>query len=168
MNRNPSKIGTFCLVLLTSIAFQGCSSPTRIINDQSSTLTINPETIYQQGMKYSLGKNRDDAKAFLFLRRAAQQGHLQATYALAWIYLDGRGTPPNPEQAAKLFTSAAKKGNANSQYMLSTLYAQGRGLPRDGAASIYWLQQAAQNGQQEAKKSLGNILLPPKIISPKR
>lgn len=159
----------FCLTFWMLLAFQGCSSQSRAIPPTADQL--DPETLYQQGMNYGLardGKERDDEKAFLLLRRAAQRGHLQATYALAWVYLDGRGTPPNPEQAARLFTEAAQKEHADSQYMLSVLYVQGRGLPKDSAASIHWLQKAAANGHKEAQNILDKLSFSPQSITPKQ
>jgi TPR repeat protein len=167
MNSKLSIFTNACLTLYMLIALQGCSTQPHIVNDQTTSAQTDPEAAYQHGMQYGLAKEPDNEKAFLLLRRAAQQGHLQATYALAWLYLDGRGTPRNPEQAAKLFTVAAHKGHADSQYMLSVLYAQGRGLPIDKAASFYWLQQSAMNGQPEAKKSLGTVQLSPQSITSK-
>lgn len=165
---------TLILLLLSVLAtpgIQGCGS--LVVSDKVSTTIqdehiapepIDPETAYRQGMRYGLGSDgigRDETKAFHWLRQAAQQGHLKATHALAWLYLDGRGTPADPAEAAKLFTTAAQRGDAESQYILALLYAQGRGVAKDSATSMQWLQKAASRGHQGAKRMLSGLFQPP-------
>ncbi len=165
---------TFVLLLLPVLAtlgIQGCGSP--VVSDKVSTTIqdervapklIDPETAYRQGMRYGLGSDgigRDETEAFRWLRQAAQQGHIKATYALAWLYLDGRGTPADPAEAVRLFTTAAQRGDAESQYMLSVLYAQGRGVAKNSVTSMQWLQKAAASGHPEAKRILGSLFQPP-------
>lgn len=165
---------TLVLLLLPVLAtpgIQGCGSPV-VSGKGSATIQdeyidpgpIDPETDYRQGMRYGLGSDgigRDETKAFHRLSRAARQGHIKATYALAWLYLDGRGTPADPAEAATLFTTAARRGDAESQYMLSLLYAQGRGVAKDSSISMQWLQKAARSGHQEAKRVLSSLFQPP-------
>ena len=159
------------LPVLATLGIQGCGSP--VVSDKVSTTIqdervdpklIDPETAYRQGMRYGLGSDgigRDETEAFRWLRQAAQQGHIKATYALAWLYLDGRGTPADPAEAARLFTTAAQRGDAESQYMLSLLHAQGRGVAKDSVTSLQWLQKAAASGHPEAKRILDNLFRPP-------
>ncbi len=159
------------LPVLATLGVPGCGSAA--VSDKASTTVQqehidpkhqDPETAYRQGMRYGLGSDsvaRDDAKAFHWLRQAAQQGHLKATYALAWLYLDGRGTAADPAEAARLFAAAAQRGDAESQYMLALLYAQGRGVAKDSVASVQWLQKAADNGHQEATRILRNLFQSP-------
>lgn len=156
---------------MATSGIQGCSS--LAVSDEASTTIqdqridpepVDPETSYRQGTQYGLGSDgigRDEAKAFHWLRQAAQQGHLKATYALAWLYLDGRGTPADPAEAARLFTTAARRGDAESQYMLALLYAQGRGVAKDSATSMQWLQKAAGSGHPEATRVLRSLFQSP-------
>ena len=167
---------TFVLLLLpvaATLGIQGCGSP--IVSDKVSTSMqderiapkpMDPDSAYRQGMRYGLGSDgiaRDETAAFHWLRQAAQQGHIKATYALAWLYLDGRGTLADPAEAARLFTTGAQRGDAESQYMLSVLYAQGRGVAKNSVTSLQWLQKAAGGGHPQAKRILGGLFQPPGI-----
>lgn len=153
------------LLVLATTGVQSFGDP--VVSDSSTIAQSennDPDDAYRLGMKYGLGSDgldRDDAKALHLLKQARQQGHVKATYALAWLYLDGRGTPADPAEAAILFAIAANQGDTESQYMLAMLYAQGRGVVKDSVISLQWLSKAATGGHQEARKILSNLFQPP-------
>ena len=165
-----SSVLLLLLVLATPI-IQGCGGTLPSTLQSENLENMDAEAAYQLGMKYGIGGDgleRDDAKAFDLIRKAAQKGHLKATYALGWIYLDGRGTPAEPVSAAGFFTAAAEQGDADSQYMLFVLYSQGRGVEKDTNVAFQWLNKAIANGHPEAKRTFGSMFRSTPMETPEK
>ena len=96
------------------------------------------------GELYSNGEgvNRDDQKAVIWYKNAADRGDREAMLALAMMTMAGRGTPKDRETAAKLLAFSAKLGNPLAAYNLALLYIEGEVFPQDLSA-VELLQQAA-------------------------
>ncbi|MBR9651484.1 SEL1-like repeat protein [Thalassovita aquimarina] len=77
------------------------------------------------------------------LQQAAQSGSVDAQFALAVRYHNGRGVLQNFARAAKLFKIAAEQGHAGAQNRLGQYYYSGLGLSRDGGLALKWLAAAA-------------------------
>jgi soluble lytic murein transglycosylase-like protein len=67
------------------------------------------------------GVARDYAHALELYCSAARQGHADATYAIAWMYLNGRGVPHDDRVAAGWLKLAAERGNIYAPQMLHRL-----------------------------------------------
>ena len=65
------------------------------------------------------------------LRSAALAGNPGAEYELALRYAEGRGVPPNLEEAVHWFERAANHDLAPAQYRLGSLYEKGQGVKKD-------------------------------------
>jgi TPR repeat protein len=80
---------------------------------------------------YRKAAEQGDAEAVRWYRAATEQDDLEATSNLAMMYLQGRGTPGDLEQAFGLFQKAAEQGYAVAQNNLALMYANGQAVARD-------------------------------------
>lgn len=62
------------------------------------------------------GVAQDDAQAVRLMRKAATQGHRQATFGLGVMYAEGRGVPRNLEAAFALISAIASPDEEMTQY----------------------------------------------------
>jgi len=83
-----------------------------------------------------------DEEASRYFRAAAEIGLPDAQYALAEMYLKGRGVEEDAATAARLLREAAVKGHAGSCELLGALYRAGRGVPRIDEEAEEWYRQA--------------------------
>ena len=91
-------------------------------------------------------------------RIAAEQGHVEAQYALGFMYQEGRGVEYSLEKAAEWYRKAAEQGHALAQCRLGSMYAKGEGVEQSPESAIEWWTKAAEYGEASAKLCLGNRL----------
>lgn len=109
------------------------------------------------------GMPRDDAKAFYWVERAAQEGYYYAQVDLAEMYLEGRGTMRDPKAAAYWAHRAAEGagsvgGDGLSQTLLARMYYEGLGVEKDNANAVALCHLAIELGNGEAAELLNRIL----------
>ncbi len=68
------------------------------------------------------------AEAYKWLSKASDQGLVDAQVDLGDFYLEGRGIPINPAEAAQLYRTAAEKGNTDAEARLGWIYSHGLGV----------------------------------------
>lgn len=90
-----------------------------------------------------------------WFRKAAAQGHVQATHQMGKAYYGGVGVERNLETAAKYFEAAAEMGSAQGAYLIATRYNKGEGVPKDTAKTQKWMALAAERGNPSAQYILG-------------
>ena len=127
------------------------------------------------GAMYRLGQGvaQDNAESGRWLLMAAEQGHAEAQYSLATMYVKGwidpkstgdaaaaltaeeaksldaavfwyrSGTPAGHAEAAKWFHRAAERGLVVAQYRLGTMYMGGLAVRQDPVEAYKWLTIAA-------------------------
>jgi localization factor PodJL len=88
------------------------------------------------------------------LRSAALAGNPAAEYELALRYTEGRGVPPNLEEAVHWLERAANHGLAPAQYRLGSLYEKGQGVKKDLEAARRLYTAAANKGNGKAMHNL--------------
>jgi localization factor PodJL len=88
------------------------------------------------------------------LRSAALAGNPAAEYELALRYTEGRGVPPNLEEAVHWLERAANHGLAPAQYRLGSLYEKGQGVKKDLEAARRLYTAAAGKGNGKAMHNL--------------
>ena len=88
------------------------------------------------------------------LRSAALAGNPAAEYELALRYTEGRGVPPNLEEAVHWLERAANHGLAPAQYRLGSLYEKGQGVKKDIEAARRLYTAAANKGNGKAMHNL--------------
>jgi len=94
---------------------------------------------------YQLGKRvkSDKKKAIEWYTKAANQGHLEASYRLGLIYYKGiGGYKIDLKQAYKYISKAANGNHKRSQTHLAKMYDKGHGVTKNETLSDYWYDQA--------------------------
>ena len=117
------------------------------------------ESNTQLGVRYLLGRGvrQNDAQAFYYFHRAAQEDDPFAQNELAYLYASGKGTARNPAKAFKWYQKAADHGLASAQFNLGLLYLHGIGTSPDKALAKKWIQKSAAHGFEPASKMLTQL-----------
>lgn len=97
-------------------------------------------------------------QAVQWFTSAADQGHRDAQYHLAWLHLNGRGTAEDKLQAKKYFELAAQQGHIAAKYQLALLMEEGVGGPKVMTEVVRLLREAADAGHADAAKALARLL----------
>ena len=103
------------------------------------------------------GIRPDPAKAFEWLRMAAQQGNTDAEFQVARAYAEGDGVARDLAKAASWYARAAEDGHALAQFNLALMRERGDGGPRDEAAAQKLYDQAAKRGLVGAMRQLAAL-----------
>jgi len=116
----------------------------------------NIEAQYALGCAYGANEFGDSAenrvKSVLWLRKAADNGHVQACYSLA-MYYKGFDTQYT-DDAFWFFSKAADAGHAQAKYELAMCYYEGRGTTRDYEQAVDLFKQTC-NENPKANFYLG-------------
>ena len=91
----------------------------------------------------------DDLEA---LRKAAEQGDVDAQFSLGFMYADGEGVPEDDAEAVRWYQKAAEQGHAEAQINLGVMYGTGEGVPEDQVLAYAWFSMAAAQGNESAKQ----------------
>jgi TPR repeat protein len=108
----------------------------------------------------------DPRQATLWYRKAAEQGHALAQFALGLRHDSGHGAERDYEAAHFWYLCAARQGHARAQFNLGVMYAAGQGVPSDLVEAYAWLHRAGAAGvlpaagyQQRVAARMGPALL---------
>ena len=107
--------------------------------------------------RHGNGVTQDYARATLWYRKAAEQGHLGAQVNLALMYFDGLGVPQDDVEAAVWRRKSADQGDPSSQFNLGSMYRNGRGVPQDDGKAAEWYCKAAEEGHAPAQYHLAGL-----------
>jgi localization factor PodJL len=88
------------------------------------------------------------------LRAAAIAGDTAAEFEVAVRFAQGRGVPPDQQQAAHWFALAAEQGLAPAQFRLGGFYEKGIGVKKDLAEARTLYLSAAAKGNGKAMHNL--------------
>lgn len=94
---------------------------------------------------------KDWNQTFQWMRKAAEEGNVDAQKDLAFLYKTGEGTPTNYDKAIYWYKRAADNGNVYAKYEIGSIYA---GKLNDYSKGFPWFLQAAKEGDEEAKYAL--------------
>lgn len=110
------------------------------------------------GELYAKGKNYNfrpyEEKSLAWYRKAAEQGHAGAQFAVGEACRNGSGTELDRVAAAGWYRKAAEQGHAEAQYRLALMYHDGNDIPRDKDEALRWYRKAAEQGHAEAQYRL--------------
>ena len=84
------------------------------------------------------------------LRRAAEQGDLDAQWEVGQAYLVGEGVAPDIAETVRWYRRAAEGGHRGAQWDLGEYY-----RARDPAEAVRWYRLAAEQGTTAAQFTLG-------------
>jgi len=113
--------------------------------------------LYTEGVECYNTKNYN--RAFLRFRSASLEGHIQAQFECAGMYLKGIGTKKKPYMAKSWYEKAAEKGHAGAQAELALLYYNGKEIKQDYAKAFDWFQKSAAQGNDMAQYGLALMYL---------
>jgi TPR repeat protein len=91
------------------------------------------------------------------IRRAAEQGDVNAQNDLGNRYYSGDGVKEDYVEAGNWYRKAAGQGNAAAQRSLGLLYHVGLGVEKDYAEAVKWYRKAAEQGHANAQFNLGDM-----------
>jgi TPR repeat protein len=112
---------------------------------------------YSGAQATSLKSLRDDAEAFRWYRRAADQKNAFAEYVVGDAYLNGTGVSKDVGAAIPWFRRSADQGNFQAQTGLGWCYENGLGVGKDLGQARRWYQLAANQGWWQAKNALARV-----------
>lgn len=117
-------------------------SPAAIITSQPEVRDARAQR--DLGLRYLNGDGvaKNDVAAFMWIRRAAEQG---------------RGVAQDHNEAVKWFRKAAEQGDASAQYNLGVAYARGDGVEKNEAEALKWIRTAAKEGDLSARNTLQQL-----------
>lgn len=103
----------------------------------------------------------EPAAALQWLRRAAEEGYLQAQTDLGGLYLSGGRNglvKPDPAEAFKWFRAASEQGSKEAHLFMGMLLFDGQGIAKDEPAALEHWRIAADADIAEAQFRLGRVL----------
>jgi len=103
------------------------------------------------------GAPRDDARAAVLFRTAADAGNAEAQHQLATLYLRGEGVERNFDEALRLLRLSAEQNYPPALLSLGFRYYNGNeGVAQDFAEAFRWFTLAAEHeGMPQAKYLIG-------------
>lgn len=90
-----------------------------------------------------------------WLRKAAEQNHAHAQFALGISYLTGRGVAKDEAEAVKWWRKAAAQNLPYAQFELGGCYYNGRGMATNYVEAVKWYRKAAAQNFPPAQCWLG-------------
>lgn len=102
----------------------------------------------------ALGEGEAELSLYIGL---ADSGDEIAMCALAELYLEGRITKRNPEEAIRILTRAAAGGNSKAYVSLGRMYATGTDVKYDLNAALECFETAKRLGSVEAVECIGDV-----------
>ncbi|KUF95439.1 hypothetical protein AM588_10007776 [Phytophthora nicotianae] len=122
-------------------------------------------TLFQKAL--GIGVPQNNATAFKYLQEAVNEGNTAAQNELAHLYLLGKGTERDEEEAVALFKAAAKQGSMEAFYNLGVLHMRGGGSTGAVLATEHpeyevahgYFQVAAHQGHTISSHKLGQMSL---------
>lgn len=126
------------------------SSRNRTVAHSSSKQSYSAYEMYMKGV--SLYEKGNYKEAIVWYTKAAKQGYVDAESELAFIYLNGEGTPVNKSEAIKWLQKAGEHGDALSQYTLGCLYTNGDGVATNLTESQKWFNKASPKFYDAARE----------------
>jgi len=88
---------------------------------------------------------RSDAnigEAAVWMKKAANLGHVEAQVELARLYRIGLGVPQDPGKMVKWYEVAAGQGHVGAQLLVADAYAFGQGVQQNFVQAYVWYQIA--------------------------
>lgn len=118
----------------------------------------NSDAQYDLAMCYWKGEEgapKDNAKAFYWMKRSAEQGDAYAQSWVGYFYENAYGTARDFGEAAYWYRRSADQGNRSAQNNLGECYYYGRGVERSYEKAVSWYKKAADQEFPSACYNLG-------------
>jgi len=103
----------------------------------------------------------DREEGIKWLRKAAEQGHIEAQYQLGKAYAvnfnlheDGTMEPIDHAEGFKWLHRAAEQGHVEAMFLIGMCHQHSWGVPEEMEVAIKWLRKAAERGHVGAANTL--------------
>ncbi|MBU6381575.1 MAG: sel1 repeat family protein [Betaproteobacteria bacterium] len=97
-------------------------------------------------------------RAIETLKPLADKGDANAQFNLGAIYANGRGIPPDPREAVRLYRLAAAKGHLGAMNNLAFMLKTGSGTEKNDREALSWYEKiAASERDDPGAKAMKNI-----------
>ncbi len=108
-----------------------------------------PRAQFELGYLYYRGLRvpEDQAQAYAWFRKAADQGFVEAFNYVGGAYYFGQGVPKAGAEAVRWYRKAAEHGDTHTQSFLGKIYSDGFVVPQDLYQAYFWLTLAASRGE---------------------
>ena len=118
-----------------------------------------PYACYNLARMYQLGEGtqKNDLRAFHFMRESARHKLVEAQMALSDFYRQGIGTQPDEYGTFSWMLQAAKQDNAAAQEQTALNYWQGIGTAKNTQEALEWAKKAQKNNGSKATEILHQI-----------
>ncbi len=114
--------------------------------------------LYNLGLMEAEEKSPNYKLAADYMRRAADLGSVDAAYALALLYKDGRGVPKDEAQAAHWLHAAAAGRIVAAELDLAIAYFNGEGVEKNESLAASYFRRAAVTNNPIAANRLARML----------
>jgi TPR repeat protein len=121
----------------------------RLIHDADGGNREAQYTLAHLFLKGRGGMAVDTSSAIGWFEKAAANGHRDASFDLAILYLEGGRVEKDDGQALVWMSSAAEQGHPEAQYYLGMAYRKS-----DPNKAVSWLKKANEGGHSKAGKDL--------------
>lgn len=128
------------------------SSPQKQPTTNQPTTRINENTNPSPSKKTE--KEEDELTK---LKRAAENGDVEAQYELGNMYYIGIRVTQDYAEAVKWHRKAAEQGNARAQNSLGIMYRLGQGVTKDYKEAVKWFRKATEQGNADGQYNLGTM-----------
>ena len=115
----------------------------------------------------NIAKMINEGKATEILQKSAQQGDKEAQFQLGVMYENGQGVLKDPAKAVSWYQKAAAQNHALAQNNLGWAYFQGLGIARDDAQALKWFQTALSQGVEIAQNNIDLMIQQGRVPSQK-
>ena len=103
------------------------------------------------------GTEKNEKRAFHFMRLSARDGLTQAQKALSGMYRNGTGVAQDDYGVFSWMLAAAKNGDAEAQEQTALHYLHGTGVAASRKEALFWAVRAQQNGGKNAAEIIRRI-----------
>lgn len=129
--------------------------PCRPSAGHAASQGVAPQGPIQKNLLLDLSRREEIA----WLRRAAQEGEVDAQFDLACAYADGNGVPHNPRTAYRWFVKAAAQGDHEAMTAVGYCLLNGEGVDADHKAAVDWFRKSMALGDRDAPLYMASCLL---------
>lgn len=103
------------------------------------------------------GTEKNEKRAFHFMRLSARDGLTQAQKALSDMYRNGTGVAQDDYGVFSWMLAAAKNGDVEAQEQTALHYLRGTGVAASRKEALFWAVRAQQNGGKNAAEIIRQI-----------
>ncbi len=101
--------------------------------------------------------NNGYIELYYWLKKAKAQGSISASYDIAILQLEGKGTKKDIDKGLKKLRNLSKNGYAQATYLLGILYLEGKYTQQNENKALNYFHIASQQGHKTSKLKEASI-----------